>query len=558
MPRKNKPKCLKFSPEQIEALLDRIQGKCLQEEDYELLIELIQAMVWLNLSLQNKELSIRRLQAVFGIKTESAKRLIELAKKKSPCSGTDNGNKGKSDSQGDIQEKSDSGEEKASEDAPKGRHGHRSSTDYTDAKTIPIAHNAFKKGDSCPACHKGKLFQLKPGTVLHIVGQPWLQVNIYQPERLRCSLCGRVFTALLPKEIAVGSRADTTAKAIVSLLKYRCGVPFYRQEQLQKVLGTPSSASEIWEMTRDVAHMAEPIYAAMCVEAANAELIQNDDTTAKILSVMHELKEKQKEGKEKKTDRKGMYTTAILASSRLTGTKIALFFTGRKHAGENLDRLLEKRAVGMPAPIQECDALSRNIPKNHDTQVGNCLAHARRDFYELAEMWPTEVVKIIGWFAGVFVNDKKAPKDPQKRLEWHQARSLPILNELKSYCDGLVNNKEVEPNSALGKAIAYLNNHWKGLTLFTRIPGVPLTNNDTEQLMKRAVLNRKNAYFFRNEAGAHLADILMSVIETCVLNNENPYYFLVAIQKHADDVYKDPHLWLPWNYRKRLIELEPP
>lgn len=130
------------------------------------------------------------------------------------------------------------------------------------------------------------------------------------------------------------------------------------------------------------------------------------------------------------------------------------------------------------------------------------------------------------------------------------------MNQIKKYCNDLVNEKKVEPNSSLGKAIAYLNNHWEAFTLFLRVAGVPLTNNDTERLLKRSVLNRKNAYFFKNETGAKIADILMSFMETCVLNNVNPYDYLFAVQQYQSDVRQDPQLWLPWLYETRLKDLQ--
>lgn len=120
------------------------------------------------------------------------------------------------------------------------------------------------------------------------------------------------------------------------------------------------------------------------------------------------------------------------------------------------------------------------------------------------------------------------------------------MTGLRAYCQELITTKQVESNSSFGKAISYFENHWEGLTLFFRMPGVPLSNNDDERLMKRAVLNRKNAYFFKNEVGAKIADILMSVIETCVFNKINPYSYLLTIQKHSDQVMNEPESWLPW------------
>jgi hypothetical protein len=377
-------------------------------------------------------------------------------------------------------------------------------------------------------------------------------VEIYRPERLRCSVCGKVFTSTLPQEITAGSRADNTAKAIVSLLKYRAGVPFYRQGQMQEILGTPISASEIWEMTEDVADAVHPVYAVICAHAATAELVQNDDTKARILSVMKDRADRKGTAEEDK--RTGIFTTGILATLQDSGVKIALFFTGVKHAGENLNDLLKKRPKGQSAPIQQCDG-GHNAPKNHDTHLSNCNAHCRRNFYELVETWPKIVIKIIGWYSTVFVNEKSAPSDPMLRLKWHQDFSAPPMQQIKNYCKHLIEQREIEPNSSMGKAIAYLNNHWEELTLFLRMPGVPIDNNATERLLKRSVLNRKNAYFYRNETGAKIGDILMSVMETCILNDANPWEYLVAIQEHQKDVRKNPALWVPWVYKDRLKEL---
>ncbi|MFZ0565008.1 MAG: IS66 family transposase [Chlamydiales bacterium] len=519
-----KPGRLDFTPEQIEGLLDRIDQECLEKRDYPVLADLIRAIVWMNLSLQEKELTIRRLRSIFGIKTETAKKLLDVAQ-------------GQNTGQGNKEEKK--------KDPKKGKHGHKPATAFTEAKTINVAHQTLKKRDLCPSCRQGKLFSLKPGSVIRIIGQPWLQVEIYRPERLRCSSCSKTFTAALPKEIAIGSRTDSTAKATVSILKYRGGLPFYRQQQMQEMLGAPLSASEIWQMTEEVADSVHPIYAVLCQKAANAQVLQNDDTAANILSIKQEIKDEK---------RKGIFTTAILAT--LTDRiRIGLFFTGRKHAGENLNDLLNNRERG--PPIQQCDAASRNVPKDHETRLANCLAHARRKFYELIEVWPQVVTKLIGLFASVYINDREAPVDSQERLGWHQEKSTPVMQEIKSYCDTLLQNKEVEPNSSLGKAIAYLNNHWEAFTLFLRVPGVPLTNNEGEQLIKRAVLNRKNAYFFRNETGAKIADIIMSVIETCVYNGINPWNYLVAVQTYERDVRSNPQLWLPWVYESRFKELQP-
>ncbi len=529
-----RPNRIDFSPEEIEGLMDRLENQRLDAADFSLLADLIRAMVWMENSLKEKKLSIRRLRSIFGIKTESAQRLSKFLQKDKNKKGSGS-NKGNGD-----KDKENNGD--AESENPKG-HGHRPADDYQEAEIIPIAHESLQKGSICPECNLGRLFHLKPGTVLRIVGQPWLNIQIYKPERLRCSACQKIFTAKLPQELHTESRADKTAKSIVSILKYRGGMPFYRQEQLQSILGNPISNSEVWEMTRDVANSLEPIFVQLCQIASTAECIHNDDTTAKILEQLEENKTRKK--------RTGIFTTALLAKKE--ERQIALFFTGRQHAGENLSDILDLREDGEPPPIQCCDGLSRNLPKDHPTLVAYCNVHARRKFYELASCWKEESLKVIASFGTLFLNDSIAKREglnPEERLKWHQKHSAPLMKSMLEYCQELIYSKKVEPNSSFGKAIRYLEKYWEGLTLFLRIPGVPLSNNEDEQLIKRAVLNRKNAYFFKTESGAKLADIIMSGIETCVLNQVNPYHYLIAIQENEEAVFQNPAAWLPWNYKK--------
>jgi transposase len=514
-----KPKRLDFTEEEVDALITRIECGQLKIDDFPLLADVLRAMVWLEHELKEKRLSIKRLRFIFGIKTEKLHKLSkELLGK-------------------DLEE--NSGGDKEKKKKPAKGHGHRSASDYQEAKVLQIAHETLKKGVICPNCNQGKLFNLSPGSVIRIIGGPWLNVEIYKPERLRCPACQTIFTAALPEELYKESRVDKSAKAIVSILKYRGGMPFYRQEQIQTILGNPISDTEIWEMTRDVAEVCMPIVTELSLAAANAEILHNDDTTAKILDLM-------KENEKTNPERRGIFTTAILA--KMQDKEIALFFTGRQHAGENLNDILDERER-FSIPIQSCDALSRNIPKDHTTQVGYCNAHARRKFYEIAHLWPQECLKIVASFNIIFLNDKTAKTmTPQQRLLWHQEKSGPVMEEMRTYGQSLLDEYKVEPNSSLGKAINYVNDHWEGLTLFLHIPNVPISNNDDERLMKRAVLNRKNAYFFKTENGAKIADTLLSVIETCVLNQVNPYNYLIAIQQNTNQVFEQPHLWLPWNY----------
>lgn len=100
--------------------------------------------------------------------------------------------------------------------------------------------------------------------------------------------------------------------------------------------------------------------------------------------------------------------------------------------------------------------------------------------------------------------------------------------------------------------------HWKGLTAFLRQPGAPLDNNICEQALKRAVLHRKNALFYKTLHGAEVGDLFMSLIHTCQLAGANSFEYLTELQRHAPELIARPAAWMPWNYRETLAHAPPP
>ena len=110
----------------------------------------------------------------------------------------------------------------------------------------------------------------------------------------------------------------------------------------------------------------------------------------------------------------------------------------------------------------------------------------------------------------------------------------------------------MEPNSGLGEAITYMLKRWDKFTLFLRQAGAPLDNNLCERALKKVILHRKNAMFYKTENGAHVADVYMSLIYTCELCGANPFDYLTELQRHAPEVAANPACWMPWNYRETL------
>jgi hypothetical protein len=252
-------------------------------------------------------------------------------------------------------------------------------------------------------------------------------------------------------------------------------------------------------------------------------------------------------------ERTGVFTSGIVATH--TGHQIALFFTGVRHAGENLAAVLARRDTDLPAPIQMCDGLSRNVPSEFDTILGQCLAHARRRYVELTETFPAEVRFVLETLREVYITDARAREqnlDPAQRLALHQSESAAPMKALKQWMQRQFDERLIEPNSALGAAILYMQKRWSELTLFLRVEGAPLDNNTSERALKKAILHRKNALFYRTLAGAHVGDVFMSLIHTAELNDVAPFEYLVALQRHAVELAANPAAWMPWNYQAAL------
>jgi transposase len=437
------------------------------------------------------------------------------------------------------------GKPEAGESAPAG-HGRHGAAAFTGANRVSIAHATLHAGDRCPECLKGKVYRQKePATLIRFVGHAPVEATVFEMERLRCNACGEVFTADAP-EAAGPEKYEETAVAMIALLKYGTGVPFKRLERLQGQLGMPLPATTQWDLMAAAAKLLRFVLEELIRQAAQGSVMHNDDTSMRILHLTREPGDK----------RTGTFTSGIV--SVVGAWTIALFFTGWKHAGENIADVLKQRAGELPAPIQMCDALSRNTPKGVETLIANCLAHGRRQVVDVVENFPEECRYALETLGGVYHYDALAREQelsPEERLRFHQEHSGPLMKGLHEWMEAQLAEHKTEPNSGLGKAISYLLNHWLKLTLFLRQAGAPIDNNIVERALKKAILNRKNALFYKTLNGAGVGDLFMSLIHTCELNGANPFDYLTELQRHSEELKRCPSEWMPWNYRETLARL---
>jgi transposase len=522
-----------ISLSELEAIIERSETEPLNEQERQTLLDVSQTLHYLTEQLDQKRVSIARLKKLlFGAPTEKLDTLTDK------------------NSEDDPNQDPDQPDDEKTKKKTKG-HGRNGADAYTDAEIVKVSHETLKPGDPCPDCDTGTVYECKiPGRIIRVTGQAPLTAKVYELQKLRCNPCGKVFTATLPKE-AGPAKYNAESISIMALLKYGTGVPFNRLQQLQGNLGIPLAASTQWYTLSDHEYIFVPVYDALIVAAAQGKILHNDDTAMRVIELTT-LEKIQINGKDA-PDRKGIFTSGIVSIGN--SYRIAMFFTGHKHAGENLADVLKHRASELNAPIQMSDALSRNIPKAFETLVAHCLVHGRRNFVDVFKNFPSECQYVLELLAKVYKHDAIARQHSlsnDDRLYLHQIESGPVMKELKDWMTAELEAKKVEPNSGLGEAMTYMIKHWEKLTLFLRQAGAPLDNNICERALKKAILHRKNAYCYRTAEGARVGDMFMSLIHTCELNKINSFNYFTEIQKHAEAVALSPADWLPWNYQETL------
>ena len=550
---------------ELDALMSRIaeareHGMALSAGDYDLLASAVMTLASLQERLSHSDLTILKLKKLLGMVNASE------SLKNHP------GNNGKSgkNAQGTDGSAGADGQPDTGRPVSAGRKNPRRKKPKKPPLKPTVHHHGIEglnKGDTCPGCRAGIVYKYHPATLLRIVGHAPFSAEQHVSEQLRCSACHEIFTAELPVEVRADGRADQTygysARALMGIARYFAAQPFHRQEAMQNLLGSHISASTIYDQCEKLAEHLKPVFVAMLALAANARLFYLDDTTHRILIKQTPPGKTRKQARSART---GVYSSACLAilpQGNTTGgatdppvtpieRRLVLYRTSVGHAGEWFDEILDRRDPALDAPTLMSDALSSNHVTSKSFVKSLCNAHGRRGFAELAHQSPDESLYALERYAGIWRNEGHGVDqgfDAEQRQAYHQRHSLPLMAELKSWCERQTErNGRVEPNSNLGRAMAYFVRHYEGLTAFCAVPGAPIDNNECERMVKLIVRGRKNSQFFKSENGAEVSDVITSVLATCHEANIDAMAYLTAIQANQLAVRAAPQNWMPWNY----------
>jgi transposase len=539
-------------PTEIEILIEKFEQNKLEERERRLIVALLRTFLYIVAQLQEKKITLLKIkEMIFGRKSEKNKKEKEKAGKGGDQASE--GGEGVGESGEQSREPRNEKDESAGGESASARRGHGRNpvSAYPGAKKVRCRHRELQSRHDCPDIRcEGKVYRvLRPHQFTQFTGQPAITVTIYEQEVMRCNDCGKEYEAPLPEGVSP-KRYDETADAQIAIIKSGLATPYNRSAALQRDCGAPLSESVMSERCKAVAEALYPIYQEMRRQAADGKVFYGDDTPVRILELMKENKEKEP------GERVGMQTSGIVVQTK-EGALIALYMSGRKHAGENLEDLYEMRAPGLEPPIQMSDALAANWSGEKERIQAVCLAHARRKFWEIRSFYRVECEYVLERIGKVYQNEEATKEmSPEMRLEYHQTQSGEIMEELREWMGREMDEKKVEPNSSLGKAIKYYLKNYPGLSAFLRHAEAPLDNNQAERALKPAVMIRKNSYFYKTGRGADVGAIILSMISSCRLNGTNVWNWMVSVLKRSSEVSGNPAAFLPWVYKGEAEEEE--
>jgi hypothetical protein len=128
------------------------------------------------------------------------------------------------------------------------------------------------------------------------------------------------------------------------------------------------------------------------------------------------------------------------------------------------------------------------------------------------------------------------------------------MEKLKAMCKDRIKSKLVEPSSLLWEPLTFIINQWSRLTKFYQEPGIPLDTNLVEQALIIPVRYLAGSFNYKNQNGAEIGDLHMSLVATARANDVEPVAYLSDCLRNHDDLAQRPEYYLPWVYAERITE----
>lgn len=372
---------------------------------------------------------------------------------------------------------------------------------------------------ACPCCGGERHEIGVDATEKLAITQPRVYVVRYERPRYACPHCkDAVVQAPLPAMPLDRAAAHASLLAYIVISKYADHLPLCRMERIFGRIGIDLPRRKTCGWMMELANLCGPLVDLMARRVRERCCVINVDETP-----LRRLEPGSHKAKECRVwvyhgDERAPYTVYDFQETRGREGPIGMLdgYTG----------WIQSDDYGVYTSIQMRAGPDPGSPPAKWRHL-LCWAHARRKFVEAkgsGDARAQEAIDIIGRLYGV--ERDAVSLTPEARLEMRQEKSLPILAELDAWMKGPLG---VVPKSPLGKAIAYTQDNWAKLTVYTTDGRLPIDNNAVERAIRPIALGRKNWLFAGSERGGEAAATFFTLIESARRAGLNLWEYLTDL-----------------------------
>jgi transposase len=406
---------------------------------------------------------------------------------------------------------------------------------------------------SCPACGGERLSKLGEDITetLEVIPRSWKVIQTVR-EKFSCRDCEKIAQAPAPFHVVPRGWAGPSFLAMLLFEKYGQHQPLNRQAERFAREGVPLSVSTLADQVGAAALALTPLYELIKAHVLAAKRLHGDDTTVPVMA-------------KGKTDTARLWVY-VRDDRPFAGTDppAALFHYSRNRRGEH-----PQTHLAAWSGILQADAYSgygelyREGRDPGPALEAGCFAHARRKFFELADVVSSARKKSRGQHSAMIypialeavqrldalfdIERSINGKSPAERLAVRQELSAPLMAELHTWLTEQV--AKLSRGHDLTKACFYMLRRWDAFTRFLGDGRVCLTNNAAERALRCIPLGRKAWLFCGSDRGGQRAAIIYTLIQTAKLNDVDPQAWLAdALSRIADCRVSKLDQLLPWNW----------
>lgn len=407
---------------------------------------------------------------------------------------------------GDKTEQRKQTEQKSSGGQPQRGHGRREQPELPFVEQIHTSDSEL----SCTVCG-GQLQpwseQFEDSEEIDVIERHFV-ITKHRRQKYRCNCGGCIQTAPGPRKLFDGARYSVGFAVHVAMAKYADHLPLERQVRTMQRDGLTIDSQTLWDQIDALAKLLAPAHDRLQQYVLEQPVIGADETYWRLMG---------EKGKREGGDGKRWQAWAVVAPDAVC-----------YRIEDSRSSEAAKKLLGGYSGIVITDGYSAYgalRKQGARFRMAHCWAHVRRKFVELEEQHPKECKQALDWIGELYAIESESRDDPPElRLQKRRDRSKPILQALQNWAL----NTPALPESALGKAIAYMGGVWDGLRVFLDDAYVELDNNRTERALRGIVVGRKNHYGSRSRRGTEVAALLYSLIESAKLANVEPREYLLA------------------------------